>query len=85
MREGDILYFAPEIRLREVDLNGSGLSNQYRAPSRWRPRSRVRKGGAVLVLSLVETADVQRFEQFKVAIVRKDGIDAMLPAQGDDL
>ena len=26
-----------------------------------------------------------RFEQFEVAIVRKDGIDAVLPAQGDDL
>ena len=43
------------------------------------------EGGAGLVLPLVQTADVQRFEQFEVAIVRKDGIDAGLPAQGDDL
>ena len=29
MNEGDILYFAPRIRFGEVDLNGSGLPNQY--------------------------------------------------------
>ena len=29
MRDGDILYFAPKIRFREVHLNGSGLPNQY--------------------------------------------------------
>ena len=31
MREGDELYFAPAIPFREVDLNGSGLPNQYHA------------------------------------------------------
>ena len=31
MREGDNLYFAPEILFGEVDLNGSGLPKQYRA------------------------------------------------------
>ena len=31
-----------------------------------------------MVLPLVQTADVQRFEQFEVAIVRKDCINAVL-------
>ena len=31
MRERDILYFAPDIRFGEVDLNGSGLPKQYHA------------------------------------------------------
>lgn len=31
MREGDALFFAPDIRFGEVDLTGPGLSGQYRA------------------------------------------------------
>ena len=30
MRVGDILYFAPGIRFRDVDMKGTGLADQYR-------------------------------------------------------
>jgi hypothetical protein len=30
MRVGDILYFAPGVRFRDVDVKGAGLPDQYR-------------------------------------------------------
>src|SRR4051812_11163377 len=74
MRVGDILYFAPGIRFRDVDVNGARLPDQYRQrivgfyvePAEGCAASRQAFASGVLLVSCIDALARVRFSERSV-------------------